>query len=222
MFREAQTGWQSNPHVGFDAVVSQIIQHRKANPRFNLSTDPDAVAWELEQYTVKRLQGMKGGETYLIGEPSMDFEPPKWGPPQRRKGAAAVADKLKAGLSLMREWIGDGLKPVDKTLAEARGAVCVTCPYNQEPNAAQAVFASGARAVALLIEARNDMNLSTSHDHLLKTCSICSCSLPLKVWAGLNHIIKGTTKDELQRLPDHCWINTESENTKLSPGNRIS
>lgn len=213
IFKQPQTGWDTaksgTQHLGFDTNVQAIINHRKANPRFSLSTNPDAVAWELEQFTIKRIQGMKGAQQFLIGDPVSELEFPKLVPPLRKSGAAAGAEKVKAGASLVVDWLGDGLQPVAVELATTRARTCSGCPHNEPPGFFGKVLAAAARSVSLLIEAREEMKLYTEYDDRLHQCQICSCDLKLKVFAPLAHVLSGTTMDEMGKFPDFCWVKTE-------------
>lgn len=56
-FYQAETGWHAPAPMStsFIRTRDQIISHRRLNPAFPLTTDPDAVEWELENFTVLRL-----------------------------------------------------------------------------------------------------------------------------------------------------------------------
>ena len=56
MFYQPETRW-SAPPGSFNATVKAIIEHRKANPRFGLSINPDTVSLELHAYNCVRLHG---------------------------------------------------------------------------------------------------------------------------------------------------------------------
>lgn len=208
MFHQPETGWNSNPWVGFTDVVEQIINHRRANPRFKLSVAREHVEWELEQFTVSRLQSIPSGDQFLINAaqapPPPNFQPPPQ--PRARPVAAGGVKKAKAGASLMLDWLGDGLTPAPRDEAEARAKVCVTCPKNTAPNALQKGYSWLASGLGLLIEAKNDLKLATSLDDKLHTCSVCDCSLVLKVHAPMQHVQKNTPEEVRKNLPAHCWI----------------
>lgn len=205
MFKQPQTGWSANPHVGFGEVVRQIVEHRRANPRFGLATDEASVGQELEQFTVNRLRSVRGGEQWLVGDAGAPV--PKAMPPQRRGGGrAAGVEKVKAGLSLVREWLGDGLEPVGREEAERRAEICAGCGENQRPGFGGKMLARAAQAVAALVEAKHEMRLGTSRDGELQQCNVCRCDLKLKVWVPLEHVRMGTTEQEMKAFPDVCWV----------------
>lgn len=211
---------QGSLYKSFYTVRDEIVQVRKANPflseQNNLSTDPDVVADELDAYCAARCQAQ--GWTNFITEGGA---PPLWGPPQRlrQSAGAAVASvkKTAAGVAIIRDWLGGGLRPVDKALAELRASVCIICPKNTDPNWIQKLDAIAAEGIKKLIEIKNDLRLETSHDANLHTCSSCDCKLTLKVFAPIEHILANTgpeTKAALNQENPRCWILTEEESKK--------
>lgn len=216
MYYQPETNWQSNPHVGFNDVVQQIIDHRKANPRFNLSTDVGTVERELEQYTEARLRSQFGdaANEYLAGPPGA---PPSFTPPRLRRhqdgvvaGGVAKAQRIRAGIGLMLDWLGDSLKPVEQGLANSRAAVCLNCPFNKRVGALQSVtIGVVADGVHKLMEEKSEMKLATPDDSQLHTCSLCDCVLTLKVWTPTEHVKKHTDDALKNSLPDHCWVKKE-------------
>lgn len=204
-YYQAETGWSANPHMGFSDVVREIISHRQANPRFNLATDVTTVGNELEAYTVSRLASIPGGSAYLIDDGGA--APPSFPNRQRLRdrlaGVAASASKMVVGIAVMRDWLGEGLKPVESAEAETRAATCVRCPNNQPGTP---LVDAAAETFRRLVAAKNDMNLTTSHDEKLETCAACSCRLTLKIWAPLHHILKHTDDEVRSKLWSECWI----------------
>jgi hypothetical protein len=215
MFYQPEIGWKSNPNVGFNDVVAQIISIRQANPRFKLPTDRPAVENELEAYTEARLRSQYGeqADQWLISGAA----PPNFPtlPRPRQRGGAVVAagakvGRVSAGVGLMIDWLGDGLKPVDQQLAEDRAKVCVRCPHNLPASAIQgAITGAVASGVHKLMEEKAEMKLRTSDDDKLHTCEICGCVMSLKIWAPADHIKKHTPDDVLNRLPAFCWVRRE-------------
>lgn len=212
MFFQPETGWSANQHVGFNEVVTQIIEHRKANPRFNLSTDREKVAQELESYTEARLRSQygQGADQWLIN--SSSSPPPSFTPHLRSRlagGVVAVADKAKkftAGVGLILDWLGDKMEPVDQVTADSRAIICADCKFNREPKGVQSLYATAANNLHELMEAKNGMSLRTSLDERLRTCEKCDCKLDLKVWAPADHVRKHTDEKLRAELPDYCWV----------------
>jgi len=217
-FYQPETNWRANPHVGFDQVVAQIIEHRKANPRFNLATDRDTVNAQLETHTEARIRA-----TFPTQVDQWIVSPAPGGPevpffmlrrPRPQGAAAALANppkrKIMTGVGVIWEWLGGGLKPVAKELAESRAGVCVTCVENKDdPGILQTATEMVAGSLHELMEAKAGMELKTSHDPALKVCAVCKCVNTLKVWVPLEHI-RGKTKPEtLQAFPSWCWVRNE-------------
>lgn len=204
-YYQAETGWSVDPWRSFSETVQMIIAHRQANPRFNLATNAVTVGNELEAYTVSRLNSMASGRDYLIDDGGS--APPVF--PNRRPlrervaGAAGSASKLVVGISVLKDWLGDGLVPVDREEAEHRAAICVRCPNNVPGTP---LVDAAAETFRRLVEAKNGMKLVTAHDEKLETCSACSCRLALKVWAQLKHILKHTDDEVRTKLWNECWI----------------
>lgn len=216
MYFQPETNWQSNPNVGFNDVVQQIIEHRKANPRFNLATDVVAVERELEQYTEARLRSQfgEGANEYLInsGSPPPSFTPPRL----RRHQAGAVAgvgekvSRVSAGIGLMIEWLSESLQPESADIATHRAGICSTCEFNQPGSLFDRMaLTPTATGIKKLLEERAEMKLSTPHDQKLQMCVKCDCVLKLKVFAPLKHILNHTDKEVFDSLPSHCWIRIE-------------
>ncbi len=217
-FYQPETGWSASQHIGFDAVVSEIIAHRRANPRFNLSTDKSAVEAELERYTDARLQSIPGGEQYLIAgapmAPPGSFTPPPYRP--RNAGgvvpSGSLKDQIKTGIGTLIGWLGDGLKPVSQELATKRAETCLGCPKNQPSNKLSLSPAIG-DAVKLMMQAKAEMKLSTPHDEKLMTCAACLCSLPTKVFVPLEHVWRNMKPEVVKDLDAGCWILSERNKT---------
>lgn len=215
LFYQPETNWHvPNPNHSFNSVVQSIIDHRKANPRFNLPTDPESAGRDLENYTEQRLRAQYGEaakEWVVLGNDGSTAPPFS---PRLREGlpVGAAVDKAKkalAGIGAVIDWLGDGLKPVPAHLAAQRAAVCVSCRHNQEPTGIQRAYELAADGIGALMNSREEMKLSTPHDANLKTCQLCDCVLKLKVFAPIKHIAKRTSADVWKSLPEHCWIKKE-------------
>lgn len=196
--------------MSFAGLVQAVIDHRKSNPRFNLSTDFAEVEREVDEQNASRLKAMAGGGDYIVG----DTPPPPFQFPPRQKrdrgGVVAAVKRAVAGAGLLVDWLGEGAEPVAVPIAHHRAAVCVDCPFNQEPTAAQSALGAVADGFRLLVDAKNEMNLSTPRDAQLKTCQVCDCKLTLKVWAPHVHVLKHTPPAVFNQLPEHCWIKRET------------
>lgn len=214
-FFQPQTNWNvPDPWRSFDSVVQQITEHRRANPRFELPTDYDTVARELEIFNVERLRGMPGTEHFLVsGEPGPPASFPKALAIRPRASAeagvaAGVVAKVSTGISTIIGWIGSGLKPAPVALATSRAEVCSTCEFNVP----EGVLAGAAGdALKSIMDARAQMKLSTPFDDKLGVCNRCDCSLKAKVFAPMEHIQKGHAKEVADSLPAWCWIKRQDD-----------
>lgn len=219
-FSESQTpngGWQwlqpqtkwtldrnskpSSVSVTLDQASELLQKHRLQNAQFGLPTDFHAIRYEIINYNRLRL-----------GFPPSDA-PPNWGPqhPGAAAGVAGRVGKTVAGLKLIKQWLGDGMKPVLKPRAELRAETCATCPQNQKPDLFQKFDALVAREMKALIESKNSMSLSVRVEPQLQTCQACNCSLRLKVWTPLHHILNNTSPEVKTTLDARCWILHEND-----------
>lgn len=229
-YLQPQTGWSVPRDSGFEEAVRALMAHRRANAwvtqQNKLSTDYNTVANEVDEYNAAKCLAHPGWE-HFVGNP----EPPKsWTPSafslRRRVEGVAGANHIRrtaAGIRLVADWVGTGLKPVEKEVAERRGGVCVTCPNNTNPNWIQKLDAALAAEIKTLVEIKNDLKLSTIHDKNLLSCSLCDCYMPLKVWAPIEHIWANSpqsVKDDLSKVvtsdKHRCWVVQEAEQLKTN------
>lgn len=219
-FRQPQTNWD-NPYamVGFDASVKAIIKHREANKalttQFNLSTDYDEVADELEAFNRRRVG--------LPAPPAPSFfQPGRSGP----VGEAAAAGtnwyrrivRTGTGMATLADWLGTDGKPVDPALAEQRAATCAgdpadpktKCPQNQSGDLISFFVKPVAELLRRQLAERDNLGLKTGRDGQLGVCDACGCPLKLKVHVPLSFIKKHIKEPEWKQLDPRCWILRES------------
>jgi len=113
------------------------------------------------------------------------------------------------GLGILRDWVGDGLRPVSEELSESRAALCVKCQFNHRGDwwdSAKSVIADTIRAQ---IAVKHKLKVQTTYDNNLGTCKVCSCNLPLKVHIPISHLKDSIDAEELSAMPDFCWIKKE-------------
>jgi len=208
-FRQPETGWQAPAWASFDAIVRALISHRQGNPyllrKHRWATDYNSVAFEVDAFNAKIAESHGWTEYVLEANP----DPPKFHPPHIGRSGAAFVGGVKrsaAGIKVVAEWLGSGLKPVSKQLAEQRAAVCVTCPLNVKGNWLQKLEAAVADKVKSLLAVKHDLNLSTSKDNDMGSCAACDCALQLKVWCNLDLIKKNTSDETMAKLDPKCWI----------------
>lgn len=209
---ESQTSWNAPANSSFDVVVMALIEHRKANKwiteQNNLPTEYDAVADQIDSYNAERM--LRSGWNHFLSEASPN---PQWMPQRLNRAAGLVVASVKktaAGIKVISDWLGSGLRPVDQSLAEKRASVCAVCPLNVDPNWIQKMDALAAKEFKTLLEIKNDMKLQTPIDSQIKSCSACDCWLPLKVFTKLEHIVNNTSENVWKDLHEKCWIREES------------
>jgi hypothetical protein len=206
-FYQAETSWNAPDWRSFETIVLALIDHRKGNPyatkKHGWRSDYEGVAAEVDAYNAKLCQA-NGWSDFII-EASPD--PPKL-PPQHWAGAGVVGHvkRSAAGIKLVMDWLGSGLKPVPAELSEKRAAICAVCPMNAAPSLLQKLEGMAVENVKLLIEVKNDMTLRTSFDAKLLTCQACDCKNELKVHAPLEHILANTSEEVKGKLHESCWI----------------
>ena len=122
-------------------------------------------------------------------------------------------------LDTLRDWLGDGGKPVERMLAEKRLSICLhgndgkACKLNVEPRWWEREFVNPvAEAIRSELELKNSMNLHLPNEENAGMCKICGCCLLLKPWTPIDHIKKNTDEITLSKAPDFCWMRTESKN----------
>lgn len=229
-FRQAQiAGWQSPPWVSFNVLVEAVIKLRKANPaitaQYSLSTDPAAVANEVDAYNAA-LCAAAGHTNYLA--PSEGIELPKTFPPQwvsQPRGGVAAGDSqpstppgwfkklgnVATGFKTLADWLGHEGKPVDSKLAESRAKTCSTCPKNLKGDMTSFFTKPASELIRRQLEERNAMKLATSYDETLGVCDGCGCPLKLKVHCPVDVIVKHMPKGGENKLVSYCWILSEKK-----------
>lgn len=208
-FRQPQTGWERQTW-DFELLCNEVIAHRSANPRFNLSVDPVSVRNEVDEYNARRMQSIKGAQIYISED---GHSPPFLSAPPRRHAWPSVvggAKHVAAGVGVLLDWLGNGAIPVPNDIAQHRAEICATCPKNQ-PGDIFAIFTRPiAEKIRLQLAMRRDLNLSTAHDATLQICSACHCPLQLKVHVPASHIQDHQTAEVTSALDARCWILKES------------
>lgn len=195
----------------FNVLVNRIYNQRVKNPRFNLSTDMNAIADEVDLANALRMTTIPNAESYIIADPGGGMAVFRV-PPSTHNWASAAGEKSKAllsGAAVLTEWLGAGGVPVAPELAESRAAVCVVCPLNQGGDWLSWFTAPVAAFIRAQLNKREEMKLTTSHDAKLEICSACKCPLKLKVHVPLPYIANRIGADIRAKLDPNCWITKE-------------
>lgn len=213
-FFQPETGWSPDGGLTFEQTVQAIINHRRANPRFNLPTEQQAVENELDLYTCLRIAGdpnwCEGGD--LPGPKSPGLSSPRQWTGRSAAVVVAGAKALVSGINILIDWLGSGGVPVDKELAEQRAEICAGCPQNTKEGVAMSWFTQPAsELIRKQLEIRKELTLATAYDDKLGVCAACYCPLKLKTWTPLSHILEHLKPEQSAALDARCWINHEGK-----------
>lgn len=204
-FTQPQTGYRLPTPISstFDQSCSLILKHRLANPaitrQHNLSTDLDVIGHELMTFTKRRLKITDDASPKPVAPASIA---------QRVGAVAAVVRSIGVGAGNLLAWSDNG-KVVPREVAEARAAVCVTCPRNGKGDWRKIFTGPAVSIIQNQLATKNSMQLATSKDEQLKVCEACWCPLSLKVWAPLEYALRKMSQDTKDRLVENCWMKTE-------------
>lgn len=201
------TGWNiPNPtNHSFDAAVRLIRLHREANPQYGLSTIADKVASDLEAFTIARIQNDPRCMKLLIpvdDEAKKKILQPSSVLKENAKRAVARLVHDAKGIATLADWVGDGAAPVSRDLAQLRAETCASCSLNQDTG--RRLENIVARAIQDQLGIKRKLMRTIDGEDRLKTCSHCSCYLPLKVWVPLENL-------DTEGFPSNCWVARESQ-----------
>lgn len=219
IYHQQETGWDA-PHPlanNFAAQVKNIIKHREANARLNLSTDPQVVGRELEEFTIARWRKTysEHGIQKFLENPAAEKKKQNNDSFLKLSSAVGVVGRVAdLDTDALEDWLGAGGVAVSVAQATQRAMVCADCKNgNQLAGWRDFLTVSGADALRKYLAWKNQKALSTPLDGQLGVCKACKCYLPLKVWTPLEHIA-GTMKkehwDALLKLNPVCWIRNET------------
>lgn len=110
---------------------------------------------------------------------------------------------------LWSDWLGDGGKPVEQELAQARANTCLACPMHEHKAFWELLAAPASTWAKQQIAIKNTVDLKVKREDELHVCSVCWCVLKLKVHVPLKHITSTMPEEEQARLPETCWIRKE-------------
>jgi hypothetical protein len=214
-FVQAETGFQPIAWSSFDSICRQVLTHRQGNPwlvqKHGWAMTMEGIASEIDFYNSKLCQ-VHNWPDFIIEDSAAppDFQSPSLNRPS--EGNVAGGSKVKkavSGLKLLTDWLGSGLKPVERTLAQARAKVCLKCPQNQLGDFWQRMEGLAADEIRTLIEVKKDLDLSIPGEEKLHSCLACDCFMPLKVWVPLVEIKAHTSPEVMAALDKKCWIPKE-------------
>lgn len=194
--------------VPFGEAVKGIVAYRKGN-----AIEPhdfESVAVELENQTCARLghnpKYCEVKKKSLLDKINIL--------PAHVKKAVELAGNATNGARILSDWLGDGAIPVNRSLAQARTNVCISCPLNQESHGMMKLTDAIASAILEQRRQKTEMSLEVISETELHTCSVCACHLPLKVWVPMKTIANRTHPKLVEKFPDFCWMKTENNEPK--------
>lgn len=138
--------------------------------------------------------------------------PPDWidrDDPVHRARAGFAVDFMNvlSGTGLLVEWFLTGRKKVEQTEADRRANICSSCFYNQPIQGCTSCNDGVLRDVVNKIVGGS----VTQYDNHLRACKLCACSLKAKVWLPLELLVKRSSAELQEALPDWCWIKIPKE-----------
>jgi len=230
-FYQPETGWgipsrrkpgQPTPpneispvSITLNQLVTHIINMRKKNPaitaRFKLATNPEVVKAEALKFNNRRL-GLSEENVptpFRVNRSTSKSAEAGAAVGDQKLNAMAGLKRAAAGTSVVLEWLGKGAKTVPQELAEKRAATCVACPMNQE---GEWFTKAPAELIKKSVEAwktltgNTEFKFENSQGDKLKSCNVCRCLLPMKIWTPLEHIIAKTSDEIMGEFPNSCWI----------------
>lgn len=211
-FFQPETNWHA-PSGSFNAVAEAIRRHRLGNPhlvkKHGWATDSESIADELDSYVALNLSKNPRYSHFITEGGGSVAALPKWRP--RSAVPVEAAKKTVAGIRTLLDFFGSGGRPVEKALAEKRGAICQTCPHNKAGDWSSWFTGPVADVIRQQLGIKNDLRLVTSRDADLHVCELCRCDLKLKPWVPLHHILEYTSPEVMASFPAYCWIKVENE-----------
>lgn len=178
---------------GFTDLLKEIGANYKANG-MGVPVDIEEL---VEDYICSELPGgwCTEGGFEVTGEYSDD-------------GSTALDfSRMVDGTITLARWMLGGKKLVSLELAEARGAVCVGCRFNQP---AQGCTSCNRGVVDRAVEAVVG-GARTSQWDQLHACGVCGCGLRSLVHIPIDILNKGMSEAKKAKFPDWCWKKTEKE-----------
>jgi len=213
-FYQPETRWRAPTPIAstLNQTIMLIREMRMKNPaitaKFKLATNTEAIKMDVLKFNRKRL-GLPLEGTRL------PFPVPPSNPQPSVAGAAAGVSGLEnlrraaQGSAVVLDWLGAGATPVAQDLAEKRAFICVKCPKNSPGSwytEGPAELIKKAVETWKRMTGRADFEFQTRQGDRLKSCDVCRCLMPLKVFVPLDHILDKTKPEVMAEFPEHCWI----------------
>lgn len=204
----SEEGWTAPNPLQNDcrSQTVNISNFRRQNPRFNLSAHLADCEQALFNFTAARLKfHVNWCEGIDDDSKKNSPNPSQLSPPRSAAPALGVVsrflERLKndaKGAATLLRWLGSGGNPVEPAVAANRAQACLRCPHNQPGGAVETVIAEEILEQTAL---RKQLSMSVPGEPGLKTCDLCGCHLPLKVWVPGPFNLEGR--------PPWCWQKPE-------------
>jgi hypothetical protein len=211
-YRQPETGWHTQAW-DFNSVVAAVVNHRRANSRFSLNSNPAQVAEDVDVQNAARCLAMTGADGFVAMAPVGGDDSPKFLPLRKLAGAAAgfVAGvkQMHAGVQVLVDWLGDGAETVPAALAAERAKVCSLCSLNQGGDWSAHFTGPISERIRTTLEMRKEMKIETSFDDALGVCAACACPLKLKIHVPMNFISAHAIPKMRSDLDPGCWMIAE-------------
>lgn len=211
--------WRS-PRGSFQGIVDAAIRVLKANPavaaKLGWNLDPVAMADRVDEFNA-RICASQGWNEYISHEDAPTVPKPMPHDQKRilqnLKDAAVQSKELVRGAKTLIEWRASGEPPVSQEQANKRAAVCAVCPLNDPQDWTAWFTKPAAELIKRQVEEIQGLKLTTPFDDKLHCCTACHCPLRVKVWPGIEWLVKRLSPEQTARLRQapNCWILSESQ-----------
>ena len=123
--------------------------------------------------------------------------------------ASRVIKQTVQGARIISEWLGAGGETVPLSKADSRASVCQHCPHNVGGRWIDKLKSSAAGLIKEHLLVKDGLGISLSNEDKIGFCDKCGCSLTLKCWVPIEHVMIHTPQNQVLDYPDFCWIRKE-------------
>lgn len=186
--------------TSFDSCYQQVVTHY----RMNKLDAPSGLRDKIMDFCCRHTE--KG--RCLEG---ITLEPDGQSPPNDHIG---TVEQLMRGTQAIVSWFQDG--KATEELAEARAQSCLSgnhgskCQYNKTVSCPPCKRRALDRIKTLVTRVLQGDEVEWENG--LNYCTLCGCSLRLKVRTKIDVLAKQIKKREKDALPEFCWLRKELDN----------
>jgi hypothetical protein len=109
-----------------------------------------------------------------------------------------------------KSWFGEGRAPASSELAEVRAGICRRCPEHDTTSIPSELAGLVTDNMRRLIAYKAHLKLEVADEDSINVCGVCGCLLRSLVWTPIDSLVAGKGRDELLKLPAHCWQRKEA------------